>query len=124
LVVVLGPITIAHSAFIHANLDRTRGPFKYVIASPERGGEKNFAVTFPVLLHFRHALHAEGRFAGPLWYCRHGNFRRASAPNSPIRSRASLPQRKSLRYRYLGLITGKSYGATKSLPPTREGRCC
>ena len=31
--VVLGPITIAHSAFVHANLDWTFGPFKYVIAS-------------------------------------------------------------------------------------------
>jgi len=57
--VVLGPITIAHSAFVHANLDWTLGPFRYVIASPvfhrwhhtaaERGGEKNFAATFPVL---------------------------------------------------------------------------
>jgi sterol desaturase/sphingolipid hydroxylase (fatty acid hydroxylase superfamily) len=57
--VVLGPLTIAHSAFVHANLDWTLGPFKYVIASPvfhrwhhtaaERGGEKNFAATFPVL---------------------------------------------------------------------------
>jgi sterol desaturase/sphingolipid hydroxylase (fatty acid hydroxylase superfamily) len=57
--VVLGPITIAHSAFVHANLDWTLGPFKYVIATPvfhrwhhtaaDRGGEKNFAATFPVL---------------------------------------------------------------------------
>jgi sterol desaturase/sphingolipid hydroxylase (fatty acid hydroxylase superfamily) len=57
--VVLGPLTIAHSAFVHANLDWTLGPFKYVIASPvfhrwhhtaaDRGGEKNFAATFPVL---------------------------------------------------------------------------
>jgi sterol desaturase/sphingolipid hydroxylase (fatty acid hydroxylase superfamily) len=56
--VVLGPVTIAHSAFVHANLDWTFGPFKYVIATPvfhrwhhtaERGGEKNFAATFPVL---------------------------------------------------------------------------
>jgi sterol desaturase/sphingolipid hydroxylase (fatty acid hydroxylase superfamily) len=57
--VVLGPLTIAHSAFVHANLDWTLGPFKYVIAGPvfhrwhhtaaERGGEKNFAATFPVL---------------------------------------------------------------------------
>ena len=31
--VVLGPITIAHSAFVHANLDWTLGPFKYVIAA-------------------------------------------------------------------------------------------
>jgi len=57
--VVLGPIIIAHSAFVHANLDWTLGPFKYVIASPvfhrwhhtaaARGGEKNFAATFPLL---------------------------------------------------------------------------
>ena len=57
--VVLGPLTIAHSAFVHANLGWTLGPFKYVIATPvfhrwhhtaaDRGGEKNFAATFPVL---------------------------------------------------------------------------
>jgi sterol desaturase/sphingolipid hydroxylase (fatty acid hydroxylase superfamily) len=57
--IVLGPLTIAHSAFVHANLDWTLGPFKYVIATPvfhrwhhtaaDRGGEKNFAATFPVL---------------------------------------------------------------------------
>src|SRR6266508_29719 len=57
--VFLGPFTIAHSAFVHANLNWTLGRFKYVLASPvfhrwhhtmaERGGEKNFASTFPVL---------------------------------------------------------------------------
>jgi sterol desaturase/sphingolipid hydroxylase (fatty acid hydroxylase superfamily) len=57
--VFLGPFTIAHSAFVHANLNWTLGPLKYVIAGPvfhrwhhtaaERGGEKNFAPTFPVL---------------------------------------------------------------------------
>ena len=57
--VVLGPLTVAHSAFVHANLDWTLGPFKYLIAGPvfhrwhhtsaDRGGEKNFAATFPVL---------------------------------------------------------------------------
>ena len=57
--VVLGPLTIAHSAFVHANLDWTLGPFKYVIAGPvfhrwhhtaaDRGGEKNYASTFPIL---------------------------------------------------------------------------
>ncbi len=56
---VVGPFTIAHSAFVHANLDWSLGPFKYVLASPvfhrwhhtaaERGGEKNFAATFPVI---------------------------------------------------------------------------
>jgi sterol desaturase/sphingolipid hydroxylase (fatty acid hydroxylase superfamily) len=57
--VLLGPFTIAHSAFVHANLNWTLGPFKYVLAGPvfhrwhhtaaESGGEKNFASTFPVL---------------------------------------------------------------------------
>lgn len=57
--VFLGPFTIAHSALVHANLNWTLGPFKYVIAGPvfhrwhhtaaDRGGEKNFASTFPVL---------------------------------------------------------------------------
>ena len=57
--VVLGSLTVAHSAFVHANLDWPLGPFKYVIAGPvfhrwhhtaaDRGGEKNFAATFPIL---------------------------------------------------------------------------
>ena len=32
--VFLGPFTIAHSAFVHANLNWSLGPFKYVIAGP------------------------------------------------------------------------------------------
>ena len=57
--VILGPFTIAHSAFVHANLNWTLGPLRYVIAGPvfhrwhhtsaDQGGEKNFAPTFPVL---------------------------------------------------------------------------
>jgi len=57
--VILGPFTIAHSAFVHANLNWSLGPVRYVIAGPvfhrwhhtsvEEGGEKNFAPTFPVL---------------------------------------------------------------------------
>jgi sterol desaturase/sphingolipid hydroxylase (fatty acid hydroxylase superfamily) len=57
--VFVGPFTTAHSAFVHANLNWTLGPFKYVLAGPvfhrwhhtaaERGGSKNFAATFPVL---------------------------------------------------------------------------
>jgi sterol desaturase/sphingolipid hydroxylase (fatty acid hydroxylase superfamily) len=57
--VLLGPFMTAHSAFVHANLNWTLGPFKYVLAGPvfhrwhhtaaERGGEMNFAPTFPVL---------------------------------------------------------------------------
>ena len=54
----LGPFTIFHSAFVHANLNWTLGPFKYVIATPvfhrwhhtslDRGGDTNFAGTFPL----------------------------------------------------------------------------
>ncbi len=57
--VFLGPFTIAHSAFVHANLKWSLGLFRYLIAGPvfhrwhhtaaERGGEKNFASTFPFL---------------------------------------------------------------------------
>jgi sterol desaturase/sphingolipid hydroxylase (fatty acid hydroxylase superfamily) len=57
--IFLGPFTVAHSAFVHANLNWTLGPFQYVLAGPvfhrwhhtsvEQGGEKNFASTFPVL---------------------------------------------------------------------------
>jgi sterol desaturase/sphingolipid hydroxylase (fatty acid hydroxylase superfamily) len=55
---VVGPFTIAHSAFVHANLNWTLGPFKYLLAGPvfhrwhhtalDRGGSKNFAGTFPI----------------------------------------------------------------------------
>ncbi len=54
----VGPFTTATSAFVHANLNWTLGPFRYVIASPvfhrwhhtaaDRGGSKNFAGTFPI----------------------------------------------------------------------------
>jgi sterol desaturase/sphingolipid hydroxylase (fatty acid hydroxylase superfamily) len=54
----VGPFTTFHSAFVHANLNWTLGPLKYVIATPvfhrwhhtsvEEGGETNFAGTFPL----------------------------------------------------------------------------
>jgi hypothetical protein len=54
----VGPFTTFHSAFVHANLNWTLGPFKYVIATPvfhrwhhtavEEGGDTNFAGTFPL----------------------------------------------------------------------------
>lgn len=54
----VGPFTIFHSAFVHANLNWTLGPFKYVLATPvfhrwhhtslEEGGNTNFAGTFPI----------------------------------------------------------------------------
>ncbi len=54
----VGPFTTATSAMVHANLNWTFGPFKYVLASPvfhrwhhtaaDRGGSSNFAGTFPV----------------------------------------------------------------------------
>jgi sterol desaturase/sphingolipid hydroxylase (fatty acid hydroxylase superfamily) len=55
----VGPFTTAHSAFVHANLNWTFGPLKYVIATPvfhrwhhtaaDRGGSSNFAGTFPAI---------------------------------------------------------------------------
>jgi sterol desaturase/sphingolipid hydroxylase (fatty acid hydroxylase superfamily) len=57
--IVVGPFTIAYSAFVHANVNWTLGPFKYVLASPvfhrwhhtaaDQGGDMNFASTFPIL---------------------------------------------------------------------------
>jgi len=54
----VGPFNIFHSAFVHANLNWTLGPFKYVLATPvfhrwhhtsmQEGGNTNFAGTFPV----------------------------------------------------------------------------
>jgi sterol desaturase/sphingolipid hydroxylase (fatty acid hydroxylase superfamily) len=54
----VGPFTIAHSAFVHANLNWTLGPLRYVIATPvfhrwhhtmkEEGGMTNYAGTFPI----------------------------------------------------------------------------
>ncbi|MGJ4923565.1 sterol desaturase family protein [Bradyrhizobium oligotrophicum] len=54
----VGPFTTFHSAFVHANLNWTLGPLKYVLATPvfhrwhhtsmERGGNTNFAGTFPI----------------------------------------------------------------------------
>ena len=56
-VVLGGPLTIAHSAFVSANLDWTFGPFKYVIATPvfhrwhhtapERGGGEELRRDLP-----------------------------------------------------------------------------
>jgi sterol desaturase/sphingolipid hydroxylase (fatty acid hydroxylase superfamily) len=57
--VVLTPFNIAYSALVHANLNWTFGPFRFLLASPvfhrwhhttEREGlDKNFASTFPLL---------------------------------------------------------------------------
>ena len=56
IMVVVGPFTVAHSAFVHANLGWTLGPLKYIFATPvfhrwhhtalDRGGSHNFAGTF------------------------------------------------------------------------------
>jgi sterol desaturase/sphingolipid hydroxylase (fatty acid hydroxylase superfamily) len=56
--ILLAPFNIFHSAFVHANLNWTLGPFRYVLAtpvfhrwhhtSPEEGGNSNFAGTFPL----------------------------------------------------------------------------
>jgi sterol desaturase/sphingolipid hydroxylase (fatty acid hydroxylase superfamily) len=58
-IIMLAPFQLFMSAFVHADVDWDLGPFKYVVASPvfhrwhhtdvDRGGEKNFAPTFPVI---------------------------------------------------------------------------
>ncbi len=57
--VILAPINFVHAALVHANLNWTFGPFRYVLASPvfhrwhhasdPRVRDKNFAPTFPIL---------------------------------------------------------------------------
>ena len=57
--VLIAPYNAGISALVHANLDWTFGPFRYVVASPvfhrwhhtdyRRGGSKNFAPTFPFI---------------------------------------------------------------------------
>ena len=86
--VVLGPLTVAHSAFVHANLPWTLGPFKYIFAgpvfhrwhhtSPDRGGEKNSPA------HSRCSTSCSARST-----CRKANFRTATASTSAITRRPS-----------------------------------
>ena len=55
----LMPFAVGSSALVHANLDWSFGPFRYVLASPvfhrwhhagaTQGGSRNFAATFPVI---------------------------------------------------------------------------
>lgn len=57
--ILLAPFNTVYSAFVHANLNWSLGPLKYVISTPvfhrwhhtsyKEGGNKNFAPTFPVL---------------------------------------------------------------------------
>jgi sterol desaturase/sphingolipid hydroxylase (fatty acid hydroxylase superfamily) len=57
--VAMGPFNIVTGAMVHADLDWTFGPFRYVFASPvfhrwhhtaaDRGGSKNFAPTLPFI---------------------------------------------------------------------------
>jgi hypothetical protein len=56
---LLAPWSVGSSALVHANLNWTFGPFRYVLASPvfhrwhhtraDRGGSSNFAGTFPFI---------------------------------------------------------------------------
>ncbi|MBY0524090.1 MAG: sterol desaturase family protein [Gemmataceae bacterium] len=57
--VVLAPFNLLYSAMVHANLNWTFGPLRFLFASPvfhrwhhtmrEEGIDKNFAATFPIL---------------------------------------------------------------------------
>lgn len=58
-VIALVPFNLVYSAMVHANLNWTFGPLRYVLASPvfhrwhhttqDEGLDKNFASTFPIL---------------------------------------------------------------------------
>ena len=94
--VVLTPFNLIYSAMVHANLNWTFGPLRYVFASPvfhrwhhttqEEGLDKNFASTFPLPRRdLRHLLHAAGQAAGTVrqWRARlPGRF--LGAVHSPV----------------------------------------
>lgn len=58
-ILIMGTFNMLYSGMVHANLNWTFGPFKYIFASPvfhrwhhtsqEEGMDKNFAPTFPLL---------------------------------------------------------------------------
>ena len=100
----LAPFNVFHSAFVHANLNWTLGPFRYVLAtpvfhrwhhtSPEEGGDKNFAGTFAVWdLLFGTWYMPQGRLPE-----NYGIVEQATFPNEiagqlayPFRRQASVP---------------------------------
>jgi sterol desaturase/sphingolipid hydroxylase (fatty acid hydroxylase superfamily) len=100
----LAPFNIFHSAFVHANMNWTLGPLRYVLAtpvfhrwhhtSPEEGGNKNFAGTFPVWdLMFGTWYMPEGRLPD-----NYGIVDQATFPNEiagqlayPFRRQAAAP---------------------------------
>ena len=102
--VLLAPFNIFHSAFVHANMNWSLGPFRYVLAgpvfhrwhhtSPAEGGDKNFAGTFPVWdLLFGTWYMPEGRLPD-----NYGIDDQATFPNEiagqlayPFRRQASAP---------------------------------
>jgi sterol desaturase/sphingolipid hydroxylase (fatty acid hydroxylase superfamily) len=57
--ILLSPFNVVYASMVHANLNWTFGPLRYVLASPvfhrwhhtqpEEGGNRNFASTFPIL---------------------------------------------------------------------------
>ena len=94
--VFLGPFTIAHSAFVHANLNWTLGPFKYVLAGPgvpplaphrgraRRREELRLDLSGP-RSDVRHLLHAEAdelpdAMASPTQASRQASARRCCYP--------------------------------------------
>lgn len=79
-IAVLTPFNILYSSMVHANLNWTFGPFKYIFASPvfhrwhhtgpDEGGNMNFAATFTFLdLIFGTYYMPEGKLPGKtgLW---------------------------------------------------------
>ena len=121
--VVLGPITIAHSAFVHANLDWTLGPFKYVIADagfPSLASHRRrtrrreeLCRDFPgPRHHIRHVLHAGRRIARSL---RH---RRPAFPDE-LRRAADAPVQEQGRQR-----RKRRLRSDKRMPPLRQRRVC
>ena len=80
----VAPFNMFHSAFVHANLNWTLGPFKYLLAgpvfhrwhhtAPERGRQHQFCRHFPALGYPVRDLPASGKqAAGAVWHRRSGD---------------------------------------------------
>jgi len=115
--IYMSPFILGASVLVHANLNWTFGPFRYVLASPvfhrwhhtaaERGGSKNFAATFPFIdvlfgtfympdgvspdcygVHDQHAF--PKNFLGQMGYPFKGLWRRSTRRAGRLRSSSPL----------------------------------
>lgn len=145
----LVPFNIIYSALVHANLNWTYGPFRYVLASPvfhrwhhtmqEEGLDKNFASTFPVLDLIWGTFYMpadrlpekfgngepdfpEGFWGQMVYPFRIGRPGRVNAPVETEIGALQRPARRKVAITLLavGVITGGSYFAFRLVDRNRQ----